>query len=1268
MRNDPPFSLSQGASELAVPPGLRGGVNPVLRYTLVRLVASDFLQKTLSPKLLPSKARPQVEASVGPLVHPGLRALLIGALASQFQRPVVWLCQDAPSLFRYQAVLDDVLGPDAVLVYPAEVLDPYDLSTLPSELQAQQHAFIAALNHWAQQAADSRAAKTDPPAPPIVLVNAHALLPKFLDPTVSQGRATVLKADEQVDPDALVQWLQAAGYAPVSVLLEMGEYSRRGDILDIYPVNGPAIRLSFFGDVVESIRELDTDSQRSICKVAEVRIEPKSQLFLTPDRRDALTAQMRQQLTALEKSKTLDAMALEALQATIHNQIQALGEAFWVDGIDYFTPLIDPAEHFVTLGDLLCRWLPADALLVFDDWSVLENQLEGFSDRLNHHYDEATKDGRLLPLPTPWHRTAADTLRDLRAHFSRLLHVDAFGTALADGSDTSLELAFETPPSFHARLHEAVAYMGEQRRAGNQLLVVTDYPQRVLDACKEWDVPASFLALETADRHPEGPGGGQSSPDKALATMLASRDVVICRHGLSDSFVLPDEKLITLTDKELFGRSRVTRHLAQRSPRSGGGGKRQDVERIQSLDQLRPGDFVVHERHGIGQFIEVSRIEMDGEIREYLTVKYAGQDRLHVPVDQLYLLSRYRGAGEVAPRLSRMGGAEWSGTRKKAEKSIRTIARELIRLYSLRHRVRGYAFEMDTPWQVEMEEAFPHEETPDQWQSIQDVKKDMESEKPMDRLICGDVGFGKTEVAMRAIFKAIMSGKQVAVLSPTTILAQQHFNTISDRFKPYPIRVGLLSRFRTAREQKEVVERLNAGEMDVVIGTHRLLQKDVKFKDLGLLVIDEEHRFGVSHKEKIKQLRSMVDVLAMSATPIPRTLYMSLSGVREMSLIKTPPVNRSPVQTFVGPFNPAQIRMAILQELDRGGQVYVVHNRVQSIFAIRDLIQELVPQARCAVAHGQLPEHELENVMLDFSEHTYDVLICTTIIESGVNIPNANTMVITDADRYGLAQLYQLRGRVGRSERHAYCYCYYKPDKVLSEDSRNRLKAIREFNALGSGYEIAMRDMEIRGVGNLLGAEQHGHMVAIGYDLYCQMLKEHIEEESLTPDELAERKPRQERAVIDLNVSAYIPDGWVGGANVKLNEYKRLANVESEHGLTLIEAEWLDRFGGPIPAPTQQLLALARLRILATQAGFPTVRQDEESVRIAVPYELKTWLELQKQLPAQFGKALRWVAPIRNMANNMPTLVYKLGPATKGDELVAFLNQFLQTMLQLINS
>ena len=590
---------------------------------------------------------------------------------------------------------------------------------------------------------------------------------------------------------------------------------------------------------------------------------------------------------------------------------------------------------------------------------------------------------------------------------------------------------------------------------------------------------------------------------------------------------------------------------------------------------------------------------------------------MHIPAEQINLLCRYRGSGNVRPKLSKMGGHDWENTKTKVKKAVEVVAYDLLKLYARRKMQEGIEFSPDTNWQIEMEEAFEYVETPDQLKAIKEVKNDMESIQPMDRLICGDVGFGKTEVAMRAIFKAVTSGKQAAVIVPTTILALQHYQTISERFKPFGVQVELLSRFRSSKEQKETIKHLATGECDVVIGTHRLLQDDIIFKDLGFLVVDEEHRFGVRHKERLKQLKENIDILSMSATPIPRTLYMSLSGIKDISLINTPPKNRLPIKTYVGEWNETMVKNAINHEIDREGQVFYLYNRVETIMEMKTLLQRIVPNARIAIGHGQMDEKELEEVIVDFENHEYDVLLATTIIENGIDIPNANTMIIHDSDRFGLAQLYQLRGRVGRSERQAYCYCFYKKSKELSKDSIDRLKAIKEFTTLGSGYQIALRDIEIRGVGNILGTKQHGHMVNVGFDTYCDLLEETVKELQ------GEKVNKQNPTIVDINVTAYIPDEWVGSSEQKMIEYKRLADVKTVIELDYIVEEWKDRFSKP-PKSVENLIKLIRLRLAATEINISAIRETQDTIRIYTPYSKAEWSLVQRTLPPNISRKVKF--------------------------------------------
>lgn len=762
--------------------------------------------------------------------------------------------------------------------------------------------------------------------------------------------------------------------------------------------------------------------------------------------------------------------------------------------------------------------------------------------------------------------------------------------------DEIVEFDTQTIQSFEANLDHIADYirkfLSPQHNDGWRIVIATDYPERVKEILAERNI----FDVEYNES--------------------------ISSHGA----VLTDFKTVILTDRELFNKRNKEITSQKRSY------YKEKPEYIENINDIKEGEYVVHSIHGVGIYKGLSQQDIDGQLKDYLTIEYANKDRLHIPAEQINLLVRYRGSGSIKPKLSRMGGKDWENTKTRVKKEVEQVAYDLLRLYAKRKMQHGIQFLPDTTWQVEMEEAFEYTETPDQMKAINDVKADMESEQPMDRLICGDVGFGKTEVAMRGIFKAITSGKQVAVVVPTTILAFQHYQTMSDRFKPFGVHVELLSRFRSAKEQKETIKRLATGECDVVVGTHRLLQEGIVFKDLGLVVIDEEHRFGVRHKEKLKQLRENIDIITMSATPIPRTLYMSLSGIKDMSIINTPPKNRLPIKTYVGEWNENMVKNAITHELDREGQVFYLYNRVETIDEFKLQLQKLVPNARIAIGHGQMNEKELEKIIIDFANREYDILLATTIIENGIDIPNANTMIIHNADKFGLAQLYQLRGRVGRSQRQAYCYCFYTKSKEITKDAVQRLKAIKEFTTLGSGYQIAMRDVEIRGVGNILGTKQHGHMVNVGFDTYCQLLEETVQELQ------GQAVEKLEPTIVDINVTAYIPDEWVGSAEQKMIEYKRLADVKSDVELDYITEEWKDRFAKP-PESVENLIKLIRLRLSATDVRISLIRETEDNIRIYTPYSQAEWKLIQHKLPSEILKRIKFTIAPKSCAEGQSILL-----------------------------
>lgn len=730
---------------------------------------------------------------------------------------------------------------------------------------------------------------------------------------------------------------------------------------------------------------------------------------------------------------------------------------------------------------------------------------------------------------------------------------------------------------------------------------------------------------------------GVESSYKDIVREIKPREVVITFGNQGNGFQYYDIKLSVISDKDIFGQFKKKGKKKQNKKGTG---------KIKSFTELKPGDFVVHANHGIGVFKGIKQLELQGNKKDYLELIYHSDDKLYVPVEQLDMVQRYIGSEGKKPKVSKLGSSEWTKTKNKVKKSIEEIAEDLVKLYAIRATLKGYKYSDDTVWQKQFEEEFPYEETPDQLLAIEDIKRDMESPKPMDRLLCGDVGYGKTEVAIRAAFKAVMDGKQVAFLVPTTILAQQHYNNFKQRFWDFPITVDVISRFRTLSEQKATIKSIKEGNVDILIGTHRILQKDIKFKDLGLLIIDEEQRFGVKHKEKMKNLKKNVDVLTLSATPIPRTLHMSLVGVRDISVIETPPEERYPVQTYVVEYNDQLIRDSILREISRGGQIYFVYNRVESIHEMASYISKLVPEGRVQIAHGQMKEKELENVVLDFTENKFDILIATTIIETGMDIKNVNTMIIYDADKMGLSQLYQLRGRVGRTNRMAYCYLTYKRDKILTEVAEKRLKAIKDFTELGSGFKIALKDLEIRGAGNMMGSAQHGHMASIGYDLYCRMLEDTIK---LVRGDI-DKEPVE--TSVELKIDAYIPNTYIKDETQKIEVYKKIASIDSKEEFMDIEEELEDRFSD-IPISVYNLMNISYIRSLGKKVDIEEIK--EISNEVVFQFEDKSSLreKIVKIIMDKYSKEVAF------KLNEKPAIGYNIKNIKK-EQLLPIMRNFLE--------
>ncbi|MFH0702545.1 MAG: transcription-repair coupling factor [bacterium] len=1109
------------------------------------------------------------------------KIFFVSYLINTLNRPVLIITPDISSALKYSA--DIKLFTDKNVSYlPSQESSPYELVFSDSAITKQQLNALSCFENLNSG---------------ILVTTAKTLLNTYLSKEKIKKYSIKLEIKKDISPQELAVKLTEIGYRRVTMVIDPGEFSLRGDILDIYPMSGEPVRIEFFADEIEDIRNFNIDTQRSVRHIKNTVIEPRYKIIISENEKQILTESLNNISDA-----ALSEHSKNTLNLNIENFLISLETETYFEGVEYFSPILN--EKFDDIFD----YLPENTLIITQE-SIESRQKMFLQDsKYKKEYEEKIKEGLSIPLPYLLHKEPQDIMQKLSKY--TILNLDSF-------VDSEFQVFNEVEclpvPKFLANLDNASNWIFDLKASGYSIFIVTEYPQRINDVLSEWECSATFIEsdflLDTVN----------------LDNLLFSKEIIISKQGFSEGFILPDLNFAVITDTELFNRKFKKPTIGKKVS------KRENIDFLVSLNDLRLNDFVVHSKHGIGKFIGLSKQEIDGQEKDYLTIEYSNADKLYMPAEQINMLSRYRGSGAF-PKLSRMGGAEWTGVKNRVKKAISDIAQDLLNLYAKRAKTFGFTYEPDSPWQLEMEDAFSYTETPDQMQAIIDTKFDMESQNPMDRLICGDVGFGKTEVAIRAVFKAILSGKQVAMLVPTTILAQQHYLTFLERFKPYPIKIDLLSRFRTPKQQKETIKKLITSESDFVIGTHRLLQKDVEFKNLGLLVIDEEHRFGVSHKEKLKHMRAQIDVLTLSATPIPRTLYMALSGIRDMSLINTPPVNRAPIKTYVGHYNESMVRTAVSHEIEREGQIYFVHNRVQTIYDTAQKLQNLIPDARIAIAHGQMQEKDLEKVMYEFSMQEYDILVCTTIIESGLDIPNVNTIIINDADKFGLAQLYQLRGRVGRSDTQSYSYCLYKPEKDLTPEAKDRLKAIKDFTILGSGYQIALRDLEIRGVGNVLGAQQHGHMVSVGFDLYCSLLDESIHELQ------GEKIQRKEPPIIDINITAYIPDEWVGEKEQKMIEYKRLADVQSLRELEIIEEEWKDRFG-KIPVVVQRLIKVIRLRLIASETGVNLVRETEGIIRIFTDYDMDKWRKYRLKLPKKLSERLRWVKAPTSSQNGISIIL-----------------------------
>ena len=985
----------------------------------------------------------------------------------------------------------------------------------------------------------------------IIVTSSQAMLYRLPPRHRFAEACRVLNLGDEIDPDDVAEMLIGGGYQNVELVEVKGEFARRGDILDVYPLTTDTpIRVEFFGDEIDTIRAFDPISQRST--------EPIESVTLTP-LREVLSADVSADHWQTQADALIQEHTTPELINTVREITQSLTEAASSqyrlqecpldDGIEGFLPMLVPET------ELLTDYLPDDTIVCLIEPQWQKREVSQMHEQIQELYQKKLEASNLM-VPPDKLLVCFETLSTELEKYS----------VVSSSVAPPREVIDNKIPPLHFEMKPLALPSGNYQTIINQMKTWMEEGTRIHVFC------------ETPQQ------------SKRVSEILAERelyppDIQTSVGAISEGFLNESLNLVAISEDELFGSRQHRRPIRPRPSTDG--------TPILSLIDLKVGDYVVHVSHGIAIYDGIRRLAIDGKSQDFLILRYNADDILYVPTYQVDLVQKYIGSKDNSykPRVDRLGGTAWNRRKGRVKKSIEQMAGELLKLYALRQARKGFSFPAEVPWQTEFEALFPYQETNDQLQAIEDVKSDMEDERPMDRLVCGDVGYGKTEIALRAAFKAVMSEKQVAILVPTTILALQHYDTFEKRFQPFPVNIEMLNRFRTPKEIKQIKEGLAKGTVDVVIGTHSLLSKTVEFDSLGLLIIDEEHRFGVKHKEKIKQFKETIDVLTLTATPIPRTLHMSLVGIRDFSAINTPPADRLPIQTYVMPYDSDVIREAITTELGRGGQVFFVHNRVQDIQSIALAIQQLVPDARVAVAHGQMPERELETVMLEFVRHKHDILVCTMIIESGLDIPNVNTILINRADALGLAQLYQLRGRVGRATVQAYGYLFYPQDKAITEGAEKRLRVIEEFTDLGSGFKIALRDLEIRGAGNILGAEQHGHIVTIGYELYCRLLEEAV---------MALKGEKVEETVetrISLPIEAYLPDDYVPDSRQKVSIYKKIAGLKDQEALNELREELKDRYGA-IPEPAEMLLEIANIKQLSQHLGVTAIVGGTEQVKV----------------------------------------------------------------------
>ncbi len=1080
------------------------------------------------------------------------KALITTSLAKRKSKILLVIVPTLEDATRWYPLLKNC-GWTKTCLYPTSEVTPYDSIDVSSEIiwgQLQVISDILELKENENIAIIASERSLQPHLPPF----------KYL-----KSKCIKLCVGEEISLSELSLTLTESGYIKATSIDQEGTWTRRGDIIDIYPVsNELPIRLELFGDKIDKIKEFDPISQRSLDKIDNICITPTGfdpliiNKLISIDERDVSSIISDDEYSNLVNSNTLDSakrflgLAFEKPSSLLNylddntfvvvdERLQGIshGEAWYNIAKESYTEMISNLEYVESINDIF---------------------------KPNLHIN----------------------IHDIYNSLNKYIGIDI--TDLED--TTTKENVFNISSKVHNwapnQYGKISATLKDYIKEKYSIWIISAQPSRAVSLLEEHDCISKFIP--------------NNNDLNAISSIIYDNIPITIKNNIEgeiEGFYLPAWKIALITDKEFFGQHNIA---------STGYIRRRKQSQSKKIDpnKMKPGDYVVHRNHGIGLFQNIQKLNINGESRDYLVIKYM-DGKLSVAADQLGSLARYRNSNSKTPTISKLGGANWNRIKEKAKKSIKKIAIDLIKLYAERSKEKGFKFPNDGPWQSELEDSFPYALTPDQAKATTQVKSDMQSDKPMDRLVCGDVGFGKTEVAIRAIFKAITSGKQIALLAPTTILSQQHWRTISDRFAPYPIKVSLLNRFKTSSERKQILRDLKDGKIDAVIGTHQLLNKKLIYKDLGLLVIDEEQRFGVNQKEKIKELKKSVDVLTLSATPIPRTLYMSLSGVREMSLITTPPPLRRPIKTHLAPLDNEIIRSAISQEIDRGGQIFYIVPRIKAIEEVAEKLRLMIPNVKLLIAHGQMEEGALENTMLAFNAGEADILLCTTIVESGLDIPRVNTILIEDSHKFGLAQLYQLRGRVGRSGVQAHAWLFYPSDEKLNENSKHRLKAIKEFTDLGSGYQLAMRDMEIRGVGNILGIEQSGQMETIGFDLYMELLQETIAE--IQGQEI----PSVEDTQIDLPITAFIPGDWITDPDEKINAYRLATQCENNDALVQFASNLVDRYG-TLPKAVESLIEIMKLKLIAKKCGFSRIKLSKPNVELETMMDEPAFKFLRKGL------------------------------------------------------